>query len=270
MGCLGPRADAAAPQLTALLNDPDPWMASLACNAISCLGPAARKTGVNNLLAMAARQNPDDPRGMTNRAVAAALFDPNPDLRQPGILQHSLEGVDRRLLYPAMESLLQNDDGLVRYGLVPYIKKLTDRDLAALLPAIFKAIEKMAPSDEMFADGIRLAGLDLLSRLHIREAMPLCVSVMDPDRWGEGERIPSCLKNLVRYGVHAKEVLPQLREAARRVPSWMRKKYQNSFDKAIAEIEASTEGPTLVSLKDFIAHASAKGDASTNTKNGAQ
>ena len=62
-----------------------------------------------------------------------------------------------------MESLLQNDDALARYGAsAPYLDQLTDRDLAALLPAIVKAIEELAPSDEMFGDGIRLAGLDLL------------------------------------------------------------------------------------------------------------
>jgi hypothetical protein len=268
LGCMGPRADGAAPQLRALLNDPDPWMQGLACNAIACLGPEARKASVNDLLALAARKNADDPRGMAQRAVAASLFDPNPDLRQPGILRHSLEGVDRRLLYPAMSRLLQNDDGLARYGLVPYVNQLTDRDLAVMLPAIVKAVEKMAPSDEMFADGIRLAGLDLLSRLHIREGMPLCVSVTAPDRWGEGDRIAACLKYLLRYGVHAKEVLPQLRETSRRIPAWMKNRYQNSFDKAIAEIEASTDSPPLVDLKDFVARASASGDSSTNTKKG--
>ena len=42
-----------------------------------------------------------------------------------------------------------------------------------MLPEIIKAIEEMAPSDEMLADGIRMAGLDLLSRRHIREGMDL-------------------------------------------------------------------------------------------------
>jgi hypothetical protein len=226
------------------------------------LSPEVRKASTNDLLALAARKNTDDPRGMTHRAVAAALFDPNLDLRQPGILQHSLEGVDRRLLYPAMESLLQNDDGLARYGLAPYVKKFTDRDLAVMLPAIVKAIEKLAPSDEMFGDGIRLAGLDLLARLHIREGIPLCVSVMELDRW-DGGRVAGCMKTLRQYGVHAKEVLPQLREMSRRAGG-----RNKDLDKLIADIEASTDSPTLVDLKDFIAHASASGDASTNTKKG--
>ena len=73
---------------------------------------------------------------------------------------------------------------------------------------------------------------------------------------------------LARYGVHAKAVLPELREMRRNLS----KKDENAgqLDKLIAEIESATDSPTLVNLKDFIAHASAKGDASTNTKNGAQ
>jgi len=268
LGCLGSKADSAAPQLRALFNDPDPWMQSLACNAVASLGPDARKASVNDLLTLAVRKNSDDPRAMTHRAVAAALFDPNPDLRQPGILQHSLEGVDRRLLYPAMESLLQNDDAAARYGLAPYVNKLTDQDLAVMLPAIVKAVERLAPSDEMFGDGIRLAGLDILSRLHIREGMPLCVSVIEMDRWGEGDRLATCLKYLLRYGIHAKEMLPQLQAAFARTPEWMVKNHKKTFDKAIADIKASKKSPALVSLKDFIANNSTAGNTSNSTKKG--
>jgi len=260
LGALGPRADAAAPQLRALFNDPDPWLQSLASNATASLSPEVRKTGVNDLLALAARRNPDDPRGMTQRTVAAALFDPNPDLRQPGILHHSLEGVDRGLLYPAMEALLQNDDALARYGLAPYVTQLTDRDLAVLLPAIVKAIEKLAPSDEMFADGIRTAGLDLLSRRRIREGMTLCVSTIEA-RWGND--MHKRLEFLRRYGVHAREVLPQLREKRPKSPDGAK-----AIDQCIAEIEASKDAPPLVDLKDFIARASASGDDSPNKKKG--
>ena len=254
LGCLGPRADAAAPQLRALLNDPDPWMESLACDAIARLSPEVRKASVNDLLALAARKSPDDPRGMTQRAVIAALFDPNPDLHRPGILQHSLEGVDRGRLYPAMKASLQNDDALARYGLTPYLEKLTDPDLAVLLPDIIRAVETMAPSDKMFSDGIRRAGLDLLSRRHIREGMTLCVSTIEP-RWGNDYQ--KRLEYLLRYGAHAKEILPELR-----------KKRPNSaneakvFDQFVAKIEASTNTPVLVDLKDFTAQASANNDAS--------
>jgi hypothetical protein len=154
--------------------------------------------------------------------------------------------------------LLQNDAGAARYGLAPYLKKLTDRDLAVLLPAIVKAVETMPASDEMFADGIRVAGLDLLSGLHIREGMALCVSTIE---WRWGNEFARRLEYLKRYGVHAKEVMPQLKE--KRPEGW-RKAELKIFDKLVGEIEACTNAPRLVSLKDFIAKASEGGDAPNN------
>ena len=165
------------------------------------------------------------------------------------------------MLYPALDSLLQNDDALARYGLAPYLGKLTERALAVMLPAIFQATDKLAPSDEMFGDGIRIAGLALLARLHIREGMALCVSVMELDRWSGGDRGPACMKSLRQYGVHAKEVLPQLQAMSRRAHD-----KNQDLDKLIADIEAATDAPTLVSMKEFIAKASASGDGAATLK----
>ena len=111
-------------------------------------------------------------------------------------------------------------------------------------------------------------GLELLSRRHIREGMPLCVSVIEMDRWGEGDRLPVCLECLGRYGVHAKAALPQLREAFRRTPEWTAKNYRKTFAKAIADVEARMDAPKLTSLQEFIAHASAHRDASPSVKKG--
>jgi len=260
LGCLGARADAAEPQLRALLTDPDPWVESLACNAIAHLGPDARKASENDLLILAARKNPADPREMAHRAVANALFEPFPGTRTPTVLNNSLDGVDRRLLYPAMDSLLQNDDSVPRGALGPYLPKLTDRDLAVMLPAIVNAVVTMSPTDEMWADDIRIAGLDLLSRRHIREGMDLCVSTLD-FRWGlQWEKR---MEYLMRYGSHAKEVLPQLRK--KRPDKWP--DGAKKFDKYIADIDAKTDAPTLVSLKDFIAHAAVSEETQNSKKN---
>jgi hypothetical protein len=226
----------------------------LAAEALPNLGAAARKESVSDLLAMILRPNPADPRRMAQRAAAVALFSPYPGRREPkSILTQSLDGVDRKLLYPAVQSLLQNEDSVVRSSVGKVFGDLTDNDLVELLPAITKAIERLAPSNEMFGDGVRIAGLDLLSRLHIREGMTLCVSVMEPDRWGEKNRTKDCLIYLQRYGVHAKDLLPKLREArtylatVKKAPA----DYLAQFDKAIAAIESSTAAPTLVGLAEF-------------------
>jgi hypothetical protein len=251
LGRLGPRADAAAPKLRVLLKNPDPWLQSLAARALAELGPEARKASVSDLLAMTVRANPADPRRMAQRAACTALFSPYPGSRTPrsSILAESLEGVDRELLYPAIQSVLQNQDGAARGSLQPIYGKLTDRDLAALLPEIIKAIRDLAPSNEMFGDDIRLAGLDLVSRLHLREGMPLCLSVVELKRWGSDRRMAKCMECLARYGVHARTVLPGLREMRRS----LRDDDKNAIllDKSIATIEAAVDSPTLVDLKDF-------------------
>jgi len=258
LGSLGARADAAAPQLRALLKDPDPWLESLACNAIARLGSEARYASQNDLLLLAARKNPADPRAMAHRFASFALFCP-PENQEPSIIGKSLDTVDRSLLYPAMNSLLQNEDCIPRGVVGPYLLKLTDRDLAAILPAVVKAVEFMAPTNEMFADGIRCSGLDLLSRLHIREGMDLCVSTID-FRWGlQWEKR---LEYLTRYGSCAKAVVPELRK---KIPE-KSADGTKAFNKCIADIEASKETPAVISLKDFIAKASAGGAAPNTTK----
>jgi hypothetical protein len=81
--------------------------------------------------------------------------------------------------------------------------------------------------------------------------MPLCVAVIEPNRWGGGKRLPKCLECLARYGSHAKEVLPRLKDMRRNLG--LLSGNATLIDKAIAEIESSTASPTLVDLKSFMA-----------------
>jgi hypothetical protein len=250
---LGKRADPAAPQLRAALKDPDPWLQCLAAEAIPALGPEARKASVGDLLA--------DPRHLTARSASIALFSNYPGARGPrSILGDSLAGVDREQLYPAIRTMLQHEDSIPRGAVSKTFTHLDDRDLVALLPDIVKAIERLAPSNEMFGDGVRLAGLDLLSRLHIREGLDLCLTVMEPDRWGEKNRTTTCLKYLQRYGTHAKAALPKLRETRDYLIKVKRQKPEAlaEFDKAIAAIQSATNTPGLVGIAEFKSRSASK------------
>jgi HEAT repeat protein len=254
LGALGPRADAATPQLRAALKDNDPWVQCLAAEAIPNLGPEVRKECVSDLLIMTASKNSADPRHLVVRSASVALFSPYPGRREPrSILGESLEGVDRAQLVPAIQSLLQHEDSVTRSSLRKVYSHLTDRDLVELLPDITKAIERIAPSNEMFADGIRLAGLDLLSRLHIREGMALCVSVIEPDRWGEKNRTKDCLRYLQRYGSHARSLLPQLKEIRETIATEKKGAIESlkHLDDTISAIGSSTTTPTLVDIAEF-------------------
>ncbi len=261
LGALGPRADAAAPQIRAALLDSDPWIQCLATKALPELGPDARKASVSDLLALIVRQNPADPRHKAARSASFALFAPMPGERGPrSILAESLEGVDRVKLIPALQALLAHEDSIPRGSVSNTYPRLTDAELVTLLPSIVKAIEKLAPSNEMFGDTIRLAGLDLLSRLQISEGMALCVSVMEPNRWGERKRYKDCLTYLGRYGANAKPLLPKLQE----IRTYFATVAQFSpeqlalVDKLVADIESSTATPTLVSLAEFRTRPTAK------------
>jgi HEAT repeat protein len=254
LGALGTRADTAAPQLRASLKDTDPWMQCLAAEAITHLSPGARKGCVSDLLAATVAINPADPRRHAALSASLALFKAYPGVRAPkSILEDSLDGVDRAQLYPALQTLLQHEDSIARGAAARSFKTLNDQDLIELLPHIVRAIEGLAPSNEMFGDGVRLAGLDLLSRLHIREGMALCISVIEPERWGEKNRSKDCLAYLQRYGSHAKSVLPQLQEIRTHLATVKKvaADHLKLFDQAIAFIEASTAMPTLVGMKEF-------------------
>ena len=197
----------AVPALRNTLHADALWLRVKAADALAAIGKPAMPA-VPELLEMIARAPVrDDPRGMEQRFMCFALFE-----KRDGLLGKSLEGVDREALRKAVVAGLQNEDGCARSTLGNVYEKLSFQDIQPLLPAIYEAIVKPAPSGEMFADGIRLSGLDLLARNHIKEGLPLCVSLMEIERWGKQNRIARCLESLARYGGAAKPLLPQLRQ----------------------------------------------------------
>ena len=154
--------------------------------------------------------NPDlenDPRGMEQRFLCFCLFN-----RRGGLIGRSLDGVDRKLLLRAVRVGLQNEDGRARGSLETVYANLTYDEIKPFLPAIHQAIVEPAPSGIMFASGIRLSGVELLAKHRIREGMPLCIQIMEIDKWGKKNRIVKCLKTLESYGPAARAVLPELRQ----------------------------------------------------------
>ena len=255
---LGPRADAAAPRLRALLADADPRLRLLAAGALPCLGEEARTAAVPDLLRAATLQDPADPRRRLTAAVAAALFARTPGGAGPQpILATSLAGVDRPALHAAIREVLANEDGLVRGLAANVYPLLSAEDVKALLPDIVAATRHNAPSGEMFRFGIRWAGLDLLARFRIREGMGLCIDMMNEYEWGA--RQGQCLEPLRRYGGAAREVVPRLREtmvAMREgyaANQWQKRLEPDTLaiEKLIAEIEADPDPDPVTTIAEF-------------------
>ena len=254
---LGPRASGAAAKLRALLAGDDPWMLSLAVNALAAMDEATRKAVTGDLLKLAVRRLPTDPRRMVQRAVATALFS-TPRGGPKGRFVESLDYDNPPALVAAVKSILANEDGRTRGLLTTVTANLKeDAQLAAYLPAILEVTRKSAPSGIMFADSIRMAGLDLLSRMRIREGMALCVEQMEPGRWAQGRRIPRCLASLKRYGGNARPLLGQLQEVqermrTRRGDAKSKAALMAKFDETIKAIKNDKNPPKLRSASDIM------------------
>jgi hypothetical protein len=201
------RAAPAVPALRQTFGCDDLWLRILAAEALAGIGEPA-KAAVPEILTRLAKSDPkNDPRNMEQRFLSFALFN-----GRGGLISRSLEGVDRVLLLKAVRAGLLNQDGRARgtYGSV--YRNLSFEEIKPLLPAIHKAIVEPSPSGIMFASGIRLSGIALLAKHRIKEGMPLCIQIMEIDKWGKKNRITQCLKTLKTYGPAARAVLPQLRK----------------------------------------------------------
>ncbi len=204
LGALGAAAAPAVPALEQALRHEDLWLRTEAAAALADIGEPGM-SAVPQLLRMLAKgPSEDDPRGMEQRYLSFSVFGK--------MLRRSLDGVDRDLLRQAVAAGLHNEDGRARTTIGGVYRQLSFEEIKPLLPAIHEAIVTPAPSGIMFADGVRMAGLDLLAKHGIREGLPLCLEILDIDRWGKRPRLSGCLGALEKYGAAAKPMLPQLRQ----------------------------------------------------------
>jgi hypothetical protein len=243
---LGGRAAPAVPALRETLGADDLWLRVKAAEALASIGNPAMAALPDLLRMLTERDEEADPRGMQQRYLTFALFN-----RREGMLGRSLEGVDRELLGAAVRAGLQNQDGRARGSFDSVYRNLSYAEIEPLLPAILQAVVEPAPSGIMFADEIRLSGLEVLAEHRIAEGLPLCIAMVDPDRWGMGNRIDRCLATLRAYGGAARAEIPRLRELEAQLKQrrWDPRRLESlDIPGLIAAIEAAPEGPALRSL----------------------
>jgi len=241
---------AAVPALIKTFRSDDLWLRILAAEALAGIGEPA-KAAVPELLERLTRSDPkNDPRNMEQRYLCFALF-----ARRGGLIAKSLDGVDRTLLMKAVRAGLLNEDGRARGCLGSVYASLTFDEIKPLLPAIHKAVVVPSPSGIMFADGIRLSGLDLLAKNRIQEGMSLCLDIIDIQRWGKRNRITRCLKALQAYGGAAKAMLPRLAKLDEELKAhWEAKGLKPQIDmvrQTIEGIRADKNPPEVRSINDL-------------------
>ena len=247
LGKLAARSASAVAGLRKTLHAEELWLRISAAAALGHLGDAAKPAAPELLEMLIKGPDASDPRGMQQRYLIAALFD-----EEGGLLTTALDGVDHEALSRAVRAGLQNQDGHARSQIGTIYSRLSAEQIEPLLPAIHEAIVKPAPSGEMFADGVRMSGLEILAKQHIKEGMALCLDLVELERWNENERMTQCLEILQIYGAAAKSMLPRLKELQAAIVAKYegqdRKDQLKPVLKAIASIKSATATPELRSL----------------------
>jgi len=243
----------AVPALRKMLKDEDPWLRMKAATALAAMGAPGR-IAIPDLLSLLATPNPGkDPRGMEQRYLCQIIFD------RPGMLKNSLDGVDRQELIAAVRVGLRNEDGHARSAASSIFKSLTFDEIKPLLPAIHKAVLDPAPSGEMFADGVRINGLNILAKHGIEEGIDACVFyTRDQNPWASQKRTPMIMQILATYGACAKRTVSDLEQIAvqfdkgeKDFPREMSRQKAAAVRDAIKAIELSTENPKLIRIADL-------------------
>ncbi len=244
---LGSKATPAIPQLRRTLQHEDLWLRVRAACVLGAIGKSAMPALPDMLELVVRGPTPNDPRGMEQRYVSSTIF--------VKMLTNtkSLDGVDSSKLRAAIALGLQNQDGHARSQISEIFSHLRFEEIQPLLPAILEAIEKPAPSGEMFADGVRLNGLKVLALHHIEEGMDACADYLRTQNpWASEIRTPEILTILDSYGAEAQRIVPHLRETAaifdrgeKDFPKALSKQKAKAIRKAIEKIEAASHRPIL-------------------------
>ncbi|OYV07459.1 MAG: acetylesterase [Verrucomicrobiales bacterium VVV1] len=245
----GGAAAPAVPELLKLIDHQDLWLRIKAAEALSFIGKPAMAALPSLLERLAKGPSPEDPRAMEQRYLCTAVFEK--------LLRNSVEGVDPVALRKAILAGLGNQDGHARSIVGNVYKKLSFEEIKPLLPAIREALVNQAPSGEMFAEGVRLAGLEVLAAHHIEEGMQDAADyIRNQNKWASEKRTPDILKILVTYGARAKAVVPHLQETAAQFdqgekdfPKQLSLQKAAAVREAIARIEASDSNPDLIRIR---------------------
>lgn len=247
-GAAAPAVDA----LRACLGHEDMWLRVKAAEALGRIGEAAMPALPALLETLASAPPGTDPRGMEQRYLCSVLF-----ARRNGMVQRSLEGVDRDALHAAILSGLQNEDGRARSAVAEIYESLPFESLEPLLPAIYQATMEPSPSGIMFADGVRMSGLKLLAKHRLEEGIAACAHYVRHQKPHASEkRTPEVLKILIGYGAHAQSSIPELERVADYFendepdfPKRLSLGKAKAVRDAILTIRAAVDRPALISIR---------------------
>jgi autotransporter-associated beta strand protein len=170
---------ASATVLADLLTDSRNYVRYAAAEALRYLPNADRQAQLTKILTAAATNarpvtpfDEEDPLHFDHGRLAMLLFYGGNAYGPKGILWNNITGVNRSLLYPAIRAVAANPVGQARSTLASVYPLLTRDDTIALADAVVDTVLEYAPSDRMFASGVRQKGFDLMWKYDVAEGVP--------------------------------------------------------------------------------------------------
>ena len=257
LGYQGEKAGAAVELLAKALTD-EPIVAIPASYALARISKPAARVMPEILRAILDRKEGGEMRpihqamafglGYNAGRIAPLYFDGLlPGLSGEG---NPLEGVDRKLLHPALAKLLKDPSGRTRGGAAYAFTHFTREDLAAMAQEVHDAITKPAPHYRMFSDDARQQALSLFLKYRIAEGIPLAIDSLDLKDWGSGMRLPHRWETLKGYGGSAKPYLPRLLALRKNFKEGSENR--KSLEEVIATIEKDENAAALISLHTLV------------------
>lgn len=208
----------------------DLWIRQLALRTMTSLDGSRQY--VPELLAMLVADKTYDIQGRFDEGLGSALV----QLTDSDPYSANL---DKDLLYKAVNKLLDHKRQEARGCGMSLVKNIPIADLKRVADKMIYVIEdKDRTYVSYHGDSHRQAGLDILYRLNIKEAIDLCVNTIK-ESTGRGWRERARVEMLNTFGAEAKYAIPKIKEVL-----------GEKADEIVKQIEAAKSDRKMISLEE--------------------
>ena len=254
----------ALPVLARLLTHEDRWLRVKAANALKNMKDNAKPVIPEMLKALVDTAEPvypvvwEDPIQLTHGELAATLFG--------GLLGSSIEGINPKLLYPAIRAVAVNPDAMARATLQGIFSNLlSEKDMEKLAPDLLEAVKISAPADTMFSGGIRMGAFLALTKYHYKEGIEAGV-IFAKTQGGHGseKRTADIMKLLASYGSAGREAIPALKQLIKEFDDQTER---NEFPKDLNGLRTSAVKDTIKTFETATTHPELKMILAVKEKN---
>lgn len=178
----------------------------LARQAIGALGMSANTRAIEPLLNVAATRYPEDFNQVRNRTAAQALF------AKGGVLNESIESVDRDLLYSATRNLLTCKSGRARnYAVQGVIARLSRDELELFWPQVAEVMIDYPLTDVVAGSKARITIAQTIAKHKLEDGPNYILQYMENMRGHDPkQRFRLITEAISSYGSDAKALLPEL------------------------------------------------------------